>query len=160
MAVNIAAGDIGLFNDNAKYHIDRIASLRTVLARINTKGVLGDPKVRAAFISMTDRKAYNEVILKGTFIPGKAPVPPSLDYGFDQLTDPNAYNVDRAKQLLDEAGWKDTDGDGIRDKDGKPLSVDFVIYNSRAELPIYAEACRQTERKSALMSRSSRWITT
>ena len=147
MAVNIAAGDIGLFNDNAKFHIDRIASLRTVLARINQKGVLGDPKVRAAFISMTDRKSYNEVILKGTFIPGKAPVPPSLDYGFDQLTDPNAYNVDRAKQLLDEAGWKDTDGDGIRDKDGKPLSVDFVIYNSRAELPIYAEAVQADAKK-------------
>ena len=147
MAVNIAAGDIGLFNDNAKFHIDRISSLRTVLARINTKGVLGDPKVRAAFISMTDRKAYNEVILKGTFIPGKAPVPPSLDYGFDQLTDPNAYNVDRANKLLDEAGWKDTDGDGIRDKDGKPLSVDFIIYNSRAELPIYAEAVQADAKK-------------
>ena len=147
MAVNIAAGDIGLFNDTSKFHIDRISSLRTVLARINNKGVLGDPKVRAAFIAMTDRKAYNEVILKGTFIPGKAPVPPSLDYGFDQLTDPNAYNVDRAKQLLDEAGWKDTDGDGIRDKDGKPLSVDFIIYNSRAELPIYAEAVQADAKK-------------
>ena len=147
MAVNIAAGDIGLFSDTAKFHVDRIASLRTVLARINQKGILGDPKVRAAFISMTDRKAYNEVILKGTFIPGKAPVPPSLDYGFDQLTDPNAYNVERAKQLLDEAGWKDTDGDGIRDKDGKPLSVDFIIYNSRAELPIYAEAVQADAKK-------------
>ena len=147
MAVNIAAGDIGLFNDTSKFHVDRIASLRTVLARINQKGILGDPKVRAAFISMTDRKAYNEVILKGTFIPGKAPVPPSLDYGFDQLTDPNAYNVERAKTLLDEAGWTDTDGDGIRDKDGKPLSVDFVIYNSRAELPIYAEAVQADAKK-------------
>jgi len=147
MAVNIGAGDIGLFNDTSKFHIDRISSLRTVLARINNKGILGDPKVRAAFISMTDRKAYNEVILKGTFIPGKAPVPPSLDYGFDQLTDPNAYNVDRANKLLDEAGWKDTDGDGIRDKDGKPLSVDFIIYNSRAELPIYAEAVQADAKK-------------
>jgi len=147
MAVNIAAGDMALFNDTAKYHIDRIASLRTVLARINEKGILGDPKVRAAFISMTDRKSYNEVILKGTFIPGKAPVPPSLDYGFDQLVDPNAYNVDRANQLLDEAGWKDTNGDGIRDKDGKPLSVDFIVYNSRAELPIYAEAVQADAKK-------------
>ena len=104
MAVNIAAGDMGLFNDTSKFHIDRIASLRTVLARINEKGILGDPKVRAAFISMTDRKSYNEVILKGTFIPGKAPVPPSLDYGFDQLVDPNAYNVDRANQLHEDHG--------------------------------------------------------
>ncbi len=139
-AVNIAAGDIDLFRDNDKFGIDEIASLRTVLARINQKGVLGDDKVRAAFISGCDRETYNNVLLKGTFIPGKAPVPPSMDYGFDQLNDPNAYNPQRAQQLLDEAGWKDSDGDGIRDKDGKPLSVDFVVYNSRAELPLYAEA--------------------
>ena len=147
MAVNIAPGDVGLFNDTSKYHVDKIASLRTVLARINEKGILGDPKVRAAFISMCDRKSYNEVILKGTFIEGKAPVPPSLDYGFDQLSDPNHYDIERAKTLLDEAGWKDTDGDGIRDKDGKPLSVDFIIYNSRAELPIYAEAVQADGKK-------------
>ena len=147
MAVNIGAGDIGLFNDTSKFHVDRIASLRVVLARINQKGVLGDPKVRAAFISMCDRKSYNEIILKGTFIEGKAPIPPSMDYGFDQLTDPNHYDVERAKKLLDEAGWKDTDGDGIRDKDGKPLSVDFVVYNSRAELPIYAEAVQADAKK-------------
>ena len=147
MAVNIAPGDVGLFNDTSKYHVDKIASLRTVLARINEKGILGDPKVRAAFISMCDRTSYNEVILKGTFIEGKAPVPPSLDYGFDQLSDPNHYDIERAKKLLDEAGWKDTDGDGIRDKDGKPLSVDFIIYNSRAELPIYAEAVQADGKK-------------
>ncbi|WP_371378183.1 ABC transporter substrate-binding protein [Sporomusa aerivorans] len=147
MAVNIAAGDIGLFNDTAKFHIDRISSLRTVLARISQQGVLGDPKVRAAFISACDRKAYNEVILKGTFIEGKAPVPPSMDYGFDQLKDPNSYNVERAKQLLAQAGWKDTDGDGILEKDGKKLTVDFVVYNSRAELPIYAEAVQSDTKK-------------
>lgn len=147
MAVNIAPGDVGLFNDTGKYHVDKIASLRTVLARINEKGILGDPKVRAAFISMCDRKSYNEVILKGTFIEGKAPVPPSLDYGFAQLSDPNHYDIERAKTLLDEAGWKDTDGDGIRDKDGKPLSVEFIVYNSRAELPIYAEAVQADGKK-------------
>ena len=147
MAVNIAPGDVALFNDTSKYHVDKIASLRTVLSRINEKGILGDPKVRAAFISMCDRKSYNEVILKGTFIEGKAPVPPSLDYGFDQLSDPNHYDIERAKTLLDEAGWKDTDGDGIRDKDGKPLSVDFIVYNSRAELPMYAEAVQADGKK-------------
>lgn len=147
MAVNIAPGDVALFNDTSKYHVDKIASLRTVLSRINEKGILGDPKVRAALISMCDRKSYNEVILKGTFIEGKAPVPPSLDYGFDQLSDPNHYDIERAKKLLDEAGWKDTDGDGIRDKDGKPLSVDFIVYNSRAELPIYAEAVQADGKK-------------
>lgn len=147
MAVNIAAGDIDTFRNNGDFTVDEISSLRSVLARINQKGILGDDKVRAALISGCDRETYNNVLLKGTFIPGKAPVPPSMDYGFDQLTDPNAYNPERAAQLLDEAGWKDTDGDGIRDKNGQPLRLDFVVYNSRAELPLYAEAVQADLKK-------------
>lgn len=149
VAVNIAAGDIDIFRSNNNFVIDEISSLRVVLARMNQNPdrILSDPKVRAAFISGCDRETYNEVLLKGTFIPGKAPVPPSLDYGFDQLTDPNAYNPERASKLLDEAGWKDSDGDGIRDKDGRKLELDFVVYNSRAELPLYAEAVQSDLKK-------------
>ena len=149
VAVNIAAGDIELFKGNNKFTVDEISSLRVVLARLNQNPdhILSDPKVRAALISGCDRETYNDILLKGTFIPGKAPVPPSLDYGFDQLTDPNTYNPERAEKLLDEAGWKDSDGDGIRDKDGKKLSLDFVVYNSRAELPLYAEAVQSDLKK-------------
>ena len=147
MAVNIAAGDMDTFRGNDKFFVDEISSLRTVLARLNQKGILKDDKVRAALIAGCDRETYNKVLLKGTFLPGKAPVPPSMDYGFDQLTDPNAYNPERAAKLLDEAGWKDTNGDGIRDKDGQPLKLDFVVYNSRAELPLYAEAVQADLKK-------------
>ena len=148
-AINIAAGDLQLFKDKAKYNISEIASLRTVLAQINMNEgkPLHDPKVRAALIQCLDRVTYNKVLLKDTFIPGKAPVPPSLDYGFDQLKDPNAYNPENAKKLLAEAGWKDTNGDGYVDKDGKNLEIDFVFYSGRAELPLYAEATQADAKK-------------
>lgn len=152
MAINIASGDLQLFQDKAKYNISELASLRTVLAQINMNEgrPCHDPKVRAALISCLDRETYNKVLLKDTFITGKAPIPPSLDYGFDQLTDPNAYNVERAKQLLAEAGWKDTNNDGYVDKDGKNLELDFIYYSGRAELPLYAEATQSDAKKSAL----------
>ncbi len=149
VAVNIAAGDIEIFKGNDKFNVDEISSLRVVLARLNQNPdhILSDANVRAALISGCDRETYNDILLKGTFIPGKAPVPPSLDYGFNQLTDPNAYNPERAKQLLAEAGWSDSDGDGILDKDGRNLTLDFVVYNSRAELPLYAEAVQADLKK-------------
>ena len=156
-AINIASGDLQLFKDKAKYNISEIASLRTVLAQINMNEgkPLHDPKVRAALIQCLDRETYNKVLLKDTFIPGKAPVPPSLDYGFDQLKDPNAYNPENAKKLLAEAGWKDTNGDGYVDKNGKNLEIDFVFYSGRAELPLYAEATQADAKKIGILYTTS-----
>lgn len=148
-AVNIGSGDLQLFKDAKKYTISEIASLRTVLAQLNMNDgkVLHDDKVRAALIQCLNRETYNKVLLKDTFITGKAPVPPSLDYGFDQLKDPNVYNPENAKKLLAEAGWKDSDGDGYVDKNGKNLELDFVYYSGRAELPLYAEATQADAKK-------------
>ena len=83
-AVNIAAGDIDLFRNNDKFYIDEISSLRTVLARINQNGILGDDKVRAALILLVIEKIIIN-ITKRYFITGKAPIPPSMDYGFDEV---------------------------------------------------------------------------
>ena len=41
--------------------------------------------------------------------------------------EPYAYNPKRARALLDEAGWRDGDGDGIRDKDGVPFRFEFLL---------------------------------
>ena len=149
LAVNIAPGDLSLFNKKEKFNISEIASLRTVLARLNVAAnhPLNDQRVREALLSSIDRETYSKILLKNTFIPGKAPIPPSLDYGFDKLVDKNTYNLDRAKKLLADAGWKDTDGDGILDKNGKPLTLNFIYYSSRPELPIFAEATQADAKK-------------
>ena len=143
-AVNIAFGDMALFNDTNKYNVSTIDSIRDVLARINVNEgrPFADKKVREAFICSLDRESYSKTLLKGTFTPGGPAMPPSLDFGFNEIENKDAYNVDRAKKLLSEAGWKDTNGDGIVDKDGKDLEVDFVYYSSRAELPIFTEAAQ------------------
>lgn len=142
VAVNIASGDIDLFKDKDKYTVSTIESIRDVLVRLNQNEgkPLHDKRVREALISCLNRPEYCKTLLKGTFTPGGPMFPPSLDYDFDNVKDPNAYNVERAKQLLAEAGWKDTDGDGFVDKDGKNLELDFVFYSGRAELPVFAEA--------------------
>jgi peptide/nickel transport system substrate-binding protein len=40
------------------------------------------------------------------------------------------YDLDKAKKLLADAGWKDTDGDGILDKDGKALNLNLIIQDT------------------------------
>jgi len=57
------------------------------------------------------------------------------------------YDPKRAGELLDEAGWKDHDGDGIRDKDGMKFKFEFLgstgstIYKQLS--PVMAEAFRK-----------------
>lgn len=150
MAINIAPGDLSLFSDEKSFNISTIASLRSVLARMNSSEgrPLHDKRVREALLSSLDRETYCKVLLKDTFIPGGPALPPSMDYGFDTFKDPNGYNLERAKSLLAEAGWKDTDGDGYVDKDGKALELTFIFYSGRAELPLFAEAT-QSDAKNA-----------
>lgn len=146
-AVNVAASDVSLFRNDPNFTVDEIASLRSVLSFMNQHGPLADLKLRQAVIRALNREAYAKHLLHDTFTPGKAPVPPSLDYGFGELKDQNTYNVDSAKALLAEAGYKDADGDGFVEKDGKKLTLRHVIYNSRAELPILAEASQADLKK-------------
>ena len=104
VAVNIASGDLDLFKDTKKFTVSSIASLRSVLARMNVhkERPLSDLKVRQALIRSLDRETYAKVLLKGTFLPGGPMIPPSADFGFDELMkmDQDQYNVESAKKLL------------------------------------------------------------
>jgi peptide/nickel transport system substrate-binding protein len=53
-------------------------------------------------------------------------VVPWMEWAFNKELTPPAYDPEGAKALLDEAGWVDSDGDGIRDKNGIPLKFDIA----------------------------------
>lgn len=47
---------------------------------------------------------------------------------------PLPFDPPRAMQLLDEAGWRDDDGDGVREREGQPLSFSFMTVASSQRL--------------------------
>jgi peptide/nickel transport system substrate-binding protein len=57
---------------------------------------------------------------------------------------PLPFDPSGASALLDEAGWTDADGDGVREKDGQPLSIGFLLVTQSQRqsklLPLYQEA--------------------
>ena len=90
-----------------------------------------DKALRQALLRGLDKQTYCDVLLEGGATAGKAPVPPTLDFGFDDLNDENSYDPEGAKKLLDDAGIVDTDGDGIREIDGENINLRYVSYENR-----------------------------
>ena len=143
VAYNLKTENVFEFEGNDNYTIQSLESLRSSYAFMNENGALGDLALRQALLRGLDKETYTSVLLEGGATPGKAPVPPTLDYGYDDLNDENSYDPDGAKKILEDAGYKDTDGDGyVETPDGEPLELTFVYYDSRAELGVYAQAAQ------------------
>ena len=87
-----------------------------------------DKAVRQALYIAIDKEAIRDNIYLGYGeVPrGTQPVP-SFAYDAESIADPFSYDPDRARQLLADAGWEDTDGDGIVEKDGQPLAFTMIV---------------------------------
>ncbi|HEU5394421.1 MAG TPA: peptide-binding protein [Candidatus Methylomirabilis sp.] len=79
-----------------------------------------DRSVRHAIAHAIDKREIIEGVLLGLGQEAVGPYKPGTWWYTDQVrTFP--YDPDRAEALLREAGWRDRDGDGILEKDGKPF---------------------------------------
>ena len=86
-----------------------------------------DVEVRQAMFYAIDREAMLESIYFGYAEVAVGTIPTmSWAYKPDAIDVTYPYDPEMAEQLLDEAGWTDTNGDGTRDKDGQELA--FTMY--------------------------------
>lgn len=85
-----------------------------------------DRRVRLAMTMLVNRKEILEKLLFGQ---GEIVTSAIYKFGpnYDKSIEPWSFDPKRAAQLLDEAGWKDHDGDGIRDKDGVKFEFGFLV---------------------------------
>ncbi|NJM07205.1 hypothetical protein HC891_14975 [Candidatus Gracilibacteria bacterium] len=91
---------------------------------------LQDVRVRQAIAHATDKQQLIEVVLLGLGRPGLSLVTPAQGEGFaSQLTD-YAYDVAQANAILDEAGYADSDNDGVREMPGDPSTALSFRYSS------------------------------
>ena len=102
---------------------------------------LQDVRVRQALALGFDRATVIADLLDGV-------LPPASGYWHNTPFDnPDVgaleYDPEAAAALLDEAGWVDSDGDGIRDKDGVDLSLRFVATTRQLRRDIQAVAQQQ-----------------
>ena len=93
--------------------------------------LLADKTIRHAMDYCFDKNQVIEMAYYGLGRPAYGPV---NNDGYEYIPEDSVkrdFSIDKANELLDEAGIKDTDGDGIREKDGKKLSFVLTTASER-----------------------------
>lgn len=120
------------FTDTSKYTTDTVTTTRANFLSFNLKTEgLDDLAVRQAINYYIDREGYADVVYQGFATPCYGIYPDNLAFGgTDGLNlTVDSYDADKAKEILADAGYQDTDGDGILDKDGVNLSFKVLTYS-------------------------------
>jgi peptide/nickel transport system substrate-binding protein len=86
-----------------------------------------EPAVRQALFYALDRQSLIDNQLNGQGILAHSPILPGT-WAYNAEVRPYGHDPEQARQLLDEAGWVDSDGDGVRDREGVRLA--FVLLGS------------------------------
>ncbi len=101
-----------------------------------------DARVRRAMTMLFDRESINTKIYSGFARPVSGPFYIN-SWAYDKTVKPWPFDPQTARQLLDEAGWKDTNGDGIRDRDGKKFEFELNIAHGSNTAAQFAQLLQE-----------------
>lgn len=132
--VQISPSDLGAVEAIPDVEVTRAPSPGFTRMAVNTeKGLLGDARVRQAFVTAIDRGGIIDGILGGAANPLNSTF--LADWALPDDLDDYAYDPDRARELLAEAGWDPSTPvqiswiNGQRDRD---LTVNVIVENLKA----------------------------
>lgn len=129
---------------NDKYTFSSCATSRAYFAHMNFESpIIQDAAVRKAIAMGIDKAGFVNTLLEGNGYVAVGAYPDSFSFGGGAVTT-ESYDPEGARRMLEAAGWVDSDGDGIREKDGVKLTIRWLTYPSRQELPLLAESVQAT----------------
>ncbi len=129
---------------NGNYKFSSVATSRTFFASLNFESeILRDPAVRRAVSMAIDKNGFVETLLQGCGQAAEGAFPAQFAFG---KVHAHPYDPDEAAKILEDAGWI-AGSDGIREKDGKKLTLRWLTYPSRQELPLLAVAAQAELKK-------------
>lgn len=143
--------DLQRLRDNPKFKLDRIPETGMPFSFVfnSAKFPTDDVNVRKAINLAIDRKKINQAAFMGERQPLYTVLTPSTIEYMPKSEKYIYINQEEAKTLLVNAGWKDADGDGILDKDGKPLALDMFVFGDKDANPaVIAAEAMQADLKS------------
>lgn len=118
------------FQDDENFMADSKSTSRAFAMYYNLEK-LPDANLRKAIHLALDKESISKNLLKGMMSPTNGMFPDFMAYGNKNIKS-EGYDLEGAKKLLQESGYKDTDGDGYLEKDGKTLDLDIHFYKRLA----------------------------
>jgi peptide/nickel transport system substrate-binding protein len=98
-----------------------------------------DINVRKALNYLIDKEAVIQAVYGGVYEPAYGMLSPYTP-GYEPEANLYEFDPEQGMALLEEAGWSDTDGDGILDKDGEPLHLVYLTLPGVQETAVVIQA--------------------
>ncbi len=96
--------------------------------------LLKDKAIRQAMEYAIDKQKLIDIAYAGQAVEGTSLIPPNLDFWHYKPEDKRNYDPEKAKSMLEAAGYTDSDGDGLREaEDGKPLNFKLMLRSNSTE---------------------------
>lgn len=109
-----------------------------------------DRKVRLALAHAVPLDQIIKTVLRGLAVPTTGPTIPGSS-SYDSSVEQIPYDLNKARALLDEAGWKDADNDGFREKTINNQKIiaryDLICFESSPTFESIAEIIKEENRK-------------
>lgn len=119
-----------------------------------------DKRVRQALTMLLDRETIRDTVYHGLaeIVTGAGFI---NDPEYNAAIQPWPFDPATARRQLDEAGWTDSDNDGVRDKDGTPFRFELLLPNDRPEYEIIATVYQEELKRAgiAMTIRQLEWAT-
>lgn len=150
ISVSMPGSSLELFTANNQFNADGVAGSRGQIVYMNYNNeVIRQLAVRQALSMIIDKDNYASVINKDASVATKGLYPDFMAFGASE-GDGYQYDMKGAEKLLDDAGIKDGDGDGIREFNGKNISLRLVTYSTKAELPLFCNEISSSAKEIGL----------
>ncbi|MDA8189486.1 MAG: ABC transporter substrate-binding protein [Dehalococcoidales bacterium] len=112
---------------------------------MNTKSaVFADKAVRQAIAYAIDRPKLIDIVENGQGVEADSPVIP-VSWAYNREVKKYDHRPMEAKNILDNAGWRDTDGDAVRDKNGQKLAFVLLTNDNPRRVKAAEEISRELQ---------------
>ncbi|MDR1603803.1 MAG: ABC transporter substrate-binding protein [Gracilibacteraceae bacterium] len=153
--------DVERIKSDDRFQVDELTGLGITFAAFNHKSpLLADKQTRVGLSHFLDKEVMARELSQGLESPGESILVPNTWFYSDAVKG-FPFDPEQGKAILAEAGWTDSDSDGILDKDGQKLTVRLSTYTQDDLKMQYVEYMQNLFRQSGVDAQvvTSEWPT-